>query len=339
MRISGAFASNLLITSMDIINVSFTEVAAKMVDPNIVLSPAINYYYSAVSTLLLIVSVFLTVKVVEPRLGKYTGKGIGRTIDEVTERDKVALKYAYISFIVYLVIIAILSVPVDSILRDPATHSPIVGKAPLMQSLPLLISAMFFIPGCVFGIKSGRFTGFKSIADALGGSMSDMGPYMALMFVAAQFLNYFSWTNIGIILAIKGANILKSSGLPISIVIILFITMSATINMLIGSDSTKWAILSPVFVPMFMFLGYHPALTQMAYRIGDAVTNPICPTFAYFGMLLALAQKYDEKAGFGTLVANMLPFSVVFYIYMIVQLFIWIILDLPLGPGGPIMLG
>ena len=146
--------------------------------------------------------------------------------------------------------------------------------------------------------------------------MADMGPYIALMFIAAQFLNYFSWTNIGIILAIKGAHILQASGLPIMVLMVLFITMSATINLLIGSDSTKWAILSPIFVPMFMFLGYHPALTQMAYRIGDAITNPLCPTFAYFAMLLALVQKYDKKAGLGTLMANMFPFTLAFYIFM-----------------------
>ncbi len=334
---TGAFASNLLVTSMDVINVSFTETAAKMVDPSIVLSPAINYYYSAVSTIiLLIVSLYLTVKVVEPRLGKYTGEGIGRTIEEVTDNDRKALKYACVGAIVYLLAVGIGTVPFNGILRDPITHSPLVGKAPLMQSLPLLISLLFFIPGCIFGIASNRFKGVKDIANALGDSMADMGPYIALMFIAAQFLNYFSWTNIGIILAIKGAHILQASGLPIMVLMILFITMSATINLLIGSDSTKWAILSPIFVPMFMFLGYHPALTQMAYRIGDAITNPLCPTFAYFAMLLALVQKYDKKAGLGTLMANMFPFTLAFYIFMIVQLLVWVAFNWPLGPGGPI---
>ena len=168
--------------------------------------------------------------------------------------------------------------------------------------------------------------------------MADMGSYIALMFFIAQFLNYFGWSNIGIILAIKGAEALQSSGFPIWIVLVLFILMCALINIVIGGAATKWAILSPVFVPMFMFLGYHPALAQMAYRIGDSITNPICPTFAYFGMLLALAQKYQKDAGIGTLMANMLPYTIAFLIFMTVQLLAWFFLKLPFGPNAPLFL-
>ena len=151
-------------------------------------------------------------------------------------------------------------------------------------------------------------------------------------------MKYFEWSNMGIILAIKGADFLEASGLPIPVVLVLFIIMCALINMLIGGASTKWAILSPIFVPMFMFLGYHPALAQMAYRIGDSITNPICPTFAYFGMLLALSQKYDKNAGFGTLMANMLPYTIAFFCFMTIQLLIWFILGIPFGPGAPLRL-
>lgn len=337
--VSGAFASNLLVTSMDIVNLSFTETAAKLVDPNISLSPAINWYFSAFSVLTLtIVAVFVTLKVVEPRLGKFVGTGVTETVHKVTEQEKKGIKWAIIALVAYLALVMLGVIPANGILRDAKTGSPIASAAPLMMGLPFLIALMFFIPGVVYGCVSGTYKSVKDVAGALGKSMADMGPYIALIFVAAQFLKYFEWSNIGIIMAIKGAAVLEASGLPIPVVLVLFVIMCACVNLLIGGASTKWAILSPIFVPMFMFLGYHPALAQMAYRIGDAITNPICPTFAYFGMLLALAQKYDKKAGFGTLMANMLPYSIAFFAFMTVQLLVWFLFKIPFGPGGPVML-
>ncbi|MBS6377011.1 MAG: AbgT family transporter [Clostridium sp.] len=337
--VSGAFASNILVTSMDIVNLSFTEAAAKLVDPELSLSPAINWYFSAFSVVTLtIVATVITLKVVEPRLGTYKGTGAVEVVHKVTEKEKKALKWALISLAVYIVIVMAGVIPENGILRDPKTGSPIASAAPLMQGLPFLIALMFFIPGVVYGRMSGNMKNVKDVVAALGKSMADMGSYIALIFVAAQFLKYFEWSNIGIVLAIKGAELLQTSGLPIAVILVLFIIMCALINLLIGGASTKWAILSPIFVPMFMFLGYHPALAQMTYRIGDAITNPICPTFAYFGMLLALAKKYDKEAGFGTLMANMLPYTLAFFGFMTIQLLAWFFLKIPFGPGAPVML-
>lgn len=335
--VSGAFASNLLITSMDVVNLSFTEEAAKLVIPDINLSPAINYYFSAFSVFtLIIISVIVTTKIVEPRLGKMN---VEEKINyDISENERMALKPTICSIFIYIFILLLGIIPENGILRDMKTGSAFVSAAPLMKSLPLLISLIFFIPGVVFGLKSKNFKNSKDVINALGQSMADMGPYIALIFVIAQFLSYFAWSNIGIILAIKGALLLKSSGLPILIVLILFIIMSSFINLIIGSASTKWAILSPIFVPMFMFLGYHPGVTQMAYRIGDSISNPICPTFAYFGMLLSLAQKYDKNAGIGTLMANMLPYTLTFFVTMILQFIIWFVLKIPFGPGAPLLL-
>ena len=338
--VSGAFASNYVITSMDVVTVSFTLAAAKLVIPDIALSPAITYYFSAVSAVILtIASVVLTTKVIEPRLGPYKGSyGADQENHQITPQEKKALRYAVISGLVFIALVGMGVVPENSILRDAATSSALASKAPLMRGLTIIIALLFFIPGTVFGLYSGKFKGFQDIAGAMGKAMSDMGPYIALMFLIAQFLKYFDVSNIGIILAIKGANALQSSNFPVWIVLILFVIMCSFINILIGSASTKWALLSTVFVPMFMFLGYHPALAQMAYCIGDAVTNPICPTDAYFAMLLVLARKYDESAGVGTLLANMMPYSLTFFALMVTQLLFWFFLKFPFGPGAPLML-
>lgn len=338
--VTGAFACNVVVTSMDVITVSFTEAAAKMVIPDISLSPAIGYYYSLATVIpVTIAAVLITTHVVEPRLGKYMGKGIDdgeRSGKSISELDFKALKYALWSMAIFAGVICAGIIPEHGILKDAATGSALTGKAPLMTSLAFIIALMFFIPGVVFGKVSGKFKDCRDVAKAMGKAMADMGTYIAIIFVIAQFLKYFDWSNLGIIIAIKGAELLQNSGFPISIVVVLFVLMCSFLNLFIGSASTKWAILSAVFVPMFMFLGYHPALPQMAYLIGDAVTNPICPTDAYFSMLLVLAQKYDPEVGIGTLLANMTPYAIAYLIIMTAILMIWFFLGLPLGPGAPL---
>lgn len=87
-----------------------------------------------------------------------------------------------------------------------------------------------------------------------------------------------------------------------------------------------------------MLLGYNPAMLQMAYRIGDACTNPITPTFAYFGMLLALGQKYDKRLRFGSLFANMTPYCIASGFVMTILFVLWFVLELPFGPGAGLYL-
>jgi aminobenzoyl-glutamate transport protein len=166
----------------------------------------------------------------------------------------------------------------------------------------------------------------------MGKAMSEMGPYIIMAFFAAQFLALFNLSNLGIIIAIKGAELLKGIGFTGYSLIVAFIVLSAFINLFMGSASAKWAIIAPVFVPMFLLLGYDPALTQMAYRIGDSVTNPLSPLFPYMPIILSYINVYKKDSGFGTMVSNMLPYSVSFFIVWTIMLIAWMALGLPLGP-------
>jgi len=209
-------------------------------------------------------------------------------------------------------------------------------------SSPLIkgVVAMLFITAGSMGIAYGFTTGaFKNDADVMKGmasSMKTLATYLVLVFFAAQFVAYFKWSNLGIILAVKGANGLMSADIGLIPLMILFILLSASINMLMGSASAKWAILAPVFIPMFMIMGYSPELSQVVYRIGDSVTNVISPMMSFFALIIAYFQKYDSKAGIGTIIATMVPYSMVFLLVWIVLLVGWLLLGLPLGPDAGI---
>nr|WP_243638168.1 AbgT family transporter [Rubrobacter taiwanensis] len=160
--------------------------------------------------------------------------------------------------------------------------------------------------------------------------------FIVLAFTAGQFVAYFNETNMGLVIGVYAANFLESiqfTGLPL---LLAFIVVSGFINLFIGSASAKWAMMAPIFVPIMMQLGYSPELTQMAYRIADSTTNIITPLMTYFAIIIAFAQRYDRRAGVGTLVAMMLPYTLVFTVVWTLQLIAWVLLELPLGPGSSI---
>ena len=197
----------------------------------------------------------------------------------------------------------------------------------------MIIALVLFIPSVVYGRITGAYKGEKDVCSAMGRAMASMSSYIALTFVAAQFINYFGYTKLGTILALKGAEFFRTSGIGPIPMMVFFVLFAAFINLFMGSASAKWAIVAPVFVPMFMLLGYTPEFAQIAYRIGDSCTNIITPMMSYYAMIIVFAKKYDRDAGIGTLVSTMLPYSITFLLGWTALLVVWIILNLPLGPG------
>ncbi len=340
--VSGGFSANLIIGTLDPMLAGITNEAVKMVDPTYSIAPTANWFFMFVSTFLItIVGTFVTNKIVEPRLGKFVpGQGddsVELHNSPLSQQEKKALLYANLTLLAFIGLIIALCIPSNSFLRNPATGSLINGS-PLMDSIIVLIALAFLLPAVVYGIVSGNFKGEKDVCASMGKSMASMGSYIALAFVSSQFINYFNYTKLGTIIALAGASFFKEAGIGAIPLMLMFIVFSGFINLFMGSASAKWTILAPVFVPMFMLLGYSPELTQVAYRIGDSCTNLITPLMSYFAMIVVFAKKYDSKAGIGTLIATMLPYSLFFLLSWSVLLILWMLLGLPLGPGAAIML-
>lgn len=331
--VSGGFGANFIIGSIDPVLAGLSQSAAQIIDPTIHLNPAINFYFMFVSGIVIVLAgTWVTEKIVEPRLGKYNGSAQAISIDTISPVEKKGLRWAGISVLVASVIFIILTVPEYALLRNPETNS--ILKSPFLEGMISAVMIFFFIPGLVFGLVVKTIRNDKEAIKHIISSMSGMAGYIVLVFFAAQFVYFFRHSNLGVILAIDGAEFLKSIGLTGIFLIIGFVFLSAFINMFMGSASAKWAIMAPVFVPMFMLLGYHPALTQAAFRIGDSVTNLITPMMSYFALIVSFAQKYNDKYGMGTIISMMLPYSFIFTVMWILLLVAWILFGLPLGPEG-----
>lgn len=332
----GAFSANILIGMTDTLAAGFTEIGAQTVDPSFIANPAMNYYFIAASTFfLLVVGTWVTYKFTIPRYGMYEGEMLAN--EAVTPLENRGLRWANISVLVVVAIVLLGAIPSNGLLRNAETGS-LIQDSPLMASVVPLVMILFLVPGIFYGIGAKTIKNSKDFAQQIGKAMSTMGPYIVLVFVSAQMLAYFNASNLGKIIAIKGAEFLDSigfKGIPLFICFIIFVSL---INLLIGSASAKWAILAPIFVPMFMYLGYHPAFTQMMYRIGDSITNPITPMFPYLVLILAFAQRFDKKAGLGTLIAGLFPYTIFYGVFWIILLIVWYFIGLPLGPGAPIFM-
>jgi aminobenzoyl-glutamate transport protein len=207
--------------------------------------------------------------------------------------------------------------------------------APFFRSIEVLVALLFFVPGVVYGACSGQVRSDRDVAAMLAESMATMGAYIALAFVAAQFVAYFGWTDLGAITAVKGAQGLRSIGLGGLPLLVAFLVLTALLDLLVGSASAKWAFMAPIFVPMLMQSGFSPEATQAAYRVGDSVANIVSPLLPYVPIIIVFARRYDRTAGLGTLIAMMLPYSLAFGLAWTALLLAWIALGVPLGPGVP----
>lgn len=331
--VSGGFSANLLLGTLDPLLSGITTEAAKILRPDYFVNPASNYYFMFVSTFVItLLGTFITDKIVEPRLGKYTGDEVATT-EELTDIERKGLKFAGLSILVFVAIMAFLTIPENAILKSHGTLKEWTSKG-LVPTLMLF----FLIPGLVYGKVIGTIKSDKDVASMMGSALATMGGYLALSFAAAQFIAYFNYTHLGTYLAVKGADTLQKIGLTGVPLIVLFIFVAAFINLFMGSASAKWAIMAPVFVPMLMRLGYSPEFTQLAYRIGDSTTNIITPLMSYFAMIVAFMQKYDKNSGMGTLISIMLPYSIAFLVGWTILLIVWFVLGLPIGIEGAIHL-
>ncbi len=343
--VSGGFSANLLIGTVDPMLSGLTESAANIIDASYKVNPTSNYYFMVVSTFLIaIIGTLVTEYIIIPRLDKKNNPdNLVEKVDDIksfefTKEERKGLSWAGVSMIFYIVIIVIGLLP-NGILRNPETGS-ILNRSIFIDSIVVILSIGFLIPGIFFGIGSGKIKKDSDIIKSMANSMSTMGGYLVLSFFAAQFIKLFEKSNIATIIAAKGATWLENIGFVGIPLIIVFIIIVGFVNLFIGSASAKWAIMAPVFVPLFMRLGISPEFTQIAYRIGDSTTNIITPLLPYFPIIAMLVKKYEPKngSGIGTLISLMLPYSIFFLISWSVLLIIWMFLKLPIGPGAFIFL-
>lgn len=284
--------------------------------------------------------VFVNKKFIVPRLGTYDpvdGEGVDavESTSEITPVQAKALRAAGIFSILYILLFAILVIPSGGILR---AEDGSILNGPFIKGLVPILMIYFILVGVVYGVKAGTIKNSSDVPMLMAQALEGMTGYIVLVFVIAQFINMFSYTNLGMIIAVKSADALQVAGFTGIPLMLFFILLCCVVNLFMTSGSGKWYIFAPILVPMMMMLGYSPAFAQIIYRIGDSTTNAITPIYPYIPIAIGMAKKYDKKFGMGSLISMMLPYSIAFLLVWVVQMIIWVLFNLPLGPGVSVFL-
>ena len=328
---NAGFTANLMVAGTDSLLQGLTNDAIKgfLPDTTFQVDVTCNWFFMIASTFLCsIVIGFVCTKVVEPRFGKYEGN-TDEKIEKLTSEESKGLRAAAITAIVYIILLVI------GFFTGPlaAENGAFVGS-PLLKGLIPILFVFFSVCAIAYGFASGKFKKSGDISKAMNKQMAAMGSYVSFCFFCGQFQGLFNWTKLGTLLAIAGADGLEAAGFTGIPLCVAFILLCSFVNIFVSSGSAKWAIFAPIFVPMFMLLGYHPGFTQLLYRIGDSPFNCWTPMSAYIWMILSVAQtKYVPDLKIGTLISNMIPMSIVLQIAWIIVVVIWMMIGLPFGPG------
>lgn len=332
--VSGGFSANFIPSAIDPLLQSFTQSAAHIIDPSVQVNPLNNWFFNSASSLLIIsVGWYITDKIIEPRLKNTPIDGDTDDIpkfEELDEKQSKALKVATFTMLAGIALLVAVLIPENSPMRS-AEGELTSFSAPVMRSIVPLIFLLFVIPGVVYGYMAGTFKTTKDVIMSMSKAMDSMSYYIVMAFFCALFIDAFGKSNLGALLAIEGAQFLKTLALPSMVTIVGLIFLTAFVNLFVGSSSAKWALLGPIFVPMLMQLNISPDLTQAAYRLGDSSSNIITPLMPYFPLVVVYCQRYVKSTGIGTLLSLMLPFSITIIILWTLFLLGYWALGIPLG--------
>ena len=338
--VSGGFSANLFPGQLDALLFGITQAGAEILDPAWSANIAGNWYLIiAMFFVYLPVIWFVTDRIIEPRLGKWTGGAVaGADDDEVNSGtlsavERKGLLWAGLAALAVVLLWVLLTVGPGTPLIDQDAR-PEARLTPFYQSLVAGFFLLFLVSGWVYGKVAGTIKDHRDLVKLMAASMADMGYYLVLAFAAAHFVAMFQWSNLGLILAIDGAEFLRATNLPGPVLLGGLVVLTGIINLFVGSASAKWALLAPILVPMLMLLGISPETATAAYRIGDSATNIITPLMVYFPLILIFCQRWDKNFGLGSLMAAMVPYSIWLLVTGVIIIVAWVALDIPLGPGA-----
>lgn len=356
--VSGGFSANLLPGQLDALLFGITEASVETVFGDFTANIVGNWYFIAAMTFIFMPVIwFVTDRMIEPRLGPWNPALAGKAVSPeanteakteaggeadggdraLTDGERKGLRRAGLAVLGVVALWLLFTFGPGTPLIDESASAE-AQLTPFYQSLVAAFFLLFLMAGWAYGSAAGVIKDHRDLVKMMSASMEDMAYYLVLAFAAAHFVAMFAWSNLGLILAVNGADFLGGLGLPAWALLALIVLVTGFLNLFIGSASAKWALLAPVLVPMLMLLGISPEMATAAYRVGDSATNIITPLMVYFPLILIFCQRWQKDFGLGSLMATMLPYSIGLMIAGVAMTVGWVMFDLPLGPGAQVFM-
>lgn len=334
--IYSGFTANILIVTTDVLLSGITTQAIRTIDATMTVTPIDNWYFMSFAVFYLTaVTTFITEKFVEPRMGVYDPAHAQEnlTIPDVSPEEKKALRHTLIAAVLYLAVVFLMAFPDNGLLRNPQTHS-LLGSPLLRGVIPLLCGFLLTV-GLTYGVSIGKIKNADDMIHCMTNAVKGLSGFLVMAFFIAQFIAAFAWTNMSTMIAMKGALFLKDVGMTGLPALICFMLFGQLLGLFTSSGSAVWALLSTVFVPMFMLLGYHPAFIQAAFRAGDGALNTVALVNPFLPLFLEIIRRYKKDSGIGTYVSLMMPYAMAFLVMWYALFIFWYLTGWPVGPGIP----
>lgn len=335
--VSAVFAVNIIFTPIDSMITEITNEAIALANGE-PLTLAANFFFAVASSLVLaLVATVVTERIVEPRLGKYVpdaDTAVQADDGSLSAEEQRGLRFALYGFLGFLVLILLLTLPAGAPLRRPDGY--VDGNSPLMDSLLFIITMFFLVAGVAYGRGAGTMKTANEVIAAITKTFASLGGLILMLLVISQFIAFFNYSNMPTVLAVAMAGALEQSNVGALPLLIGMIVVIMLLNILIPGVMPKWAIFAPVFIPIFIRLGVAPQTVLAAYRIGDSPFNVVTPLMVYLPFVVTVVQRYQKNAGLGSVIALMLPYTLVIALAWILFFIIWFVLGIPLGPGYPV---
>jgi aminobenzoyl-glutamate transport protein len=334
--IYSGFTANILIVTTDVLLSGITTQAIRTIDATMTVTPIDNWYFMSFAVFYLTaVTTFITEKFVEPRLGVYDPAHAQEnlTIPDVSPEEKKALRHTLIAAVLYLAVVFLMAFPDNGLLRNPQTHS-LLGSPLLRGVIPLLCGFLLTV-GLTYGVSIRKIKNADDMIHCMTNAVKGLSGFLVMAFFIAQFIAAFAWTNMSTMIAMKGALFLKDVGMTGLPALICFMLFGQLLGLFTSSGSAVWALLSTVFVPMFMLLGYHPAFIQAAFRAGDGALNTVALVNPFLPLFLEIIRRYKKDSGIGTYLSLMMPYAMAFLVMWYALFIFWYLTGWPVGPGIP----
>lgn len=334
--IYSGFTANILIVTTDVLLSGITTQAIRTIDATMTVTPIDNWYFMSFAVFYLTaVTTFITKKFVEPRMGVYDPAHAQEnlTIPDVSPEEKKALRHTLIAAVLYLAVVFLMAFPDNGLLRNSQTHS-LLGSPLLRGVIPLLCGFLLTV-GLTYGVSIRKIKNADDMIHCMTNAVKGLSGFLVMAFFIAQFIAAFAWTNMSTIIAMKGALFLKDVGMTGLPALICFMLFGQLLGLFTSSGSAVWALLSTVFVPMFMLLGYHPAFIQAAFRAGDGALNTVALVNPFLPLFLEIIRRYKKDSGIGTYLSLMMPYAMAFLVMWYALFIFWYLTGWPVGPGIP----
>ena len=334
--IYSGFTANILIVTTDVLLSGITTQAIRTIDATMTVTPIDNWYFMSFAVFYLTaVTTFITEKFVEPRMGVYDPAHAQEnlTIPDVSPEEKKALRHTLIAAVLYLAVVFLMAFPDNGLLRNPQTHS-LLGSPLLRGVIPLLCGFLLTV-GLTYGVSIRKIQNADDMIRCMTNAVKGLSGFLVMAFFIAQFIAAFAWTNMSTMIAMKGALFLKDVGMTGLPALICFMLFGQLLGLFTSSGSAVWALLSTVFVPMFLLLGYHPAFIQAAFRAGDGALNTVALVNPFLPLFLEIIRRYKKDSGIGTYLSLMMPYAMAFLVMWYALFIFWYLTGWPVGPGIP----